>query len=68
MTMHKRYKQELTCPECGLTGEVEFDTNETSAHHDGRLDVRIVSLPKGFEKGQRQDDVVCARCEVLIPH
>jgi len=63
-----RYKLELKCPECGRAGEVEFDDDATSAHQDGRVNLRIVSLPAGFEKGQRQDDVVCAHCEALIPH
>jgi hypothetical protein len=68
MSTHNRYKQTLTCPECGRIGEVEFENDETPGDSDLRRNTRIVSLPEGFEKGQRQDDVFCADCETLIPH
>ena len=68
MSKHNRYKQTLTCPECGLIGEVEFEETETPGDVGLRRNTRIVSLPDGFEKGQRQDDVFCSRCEILVPH
>jgi hypothetical protein len=65
----KQYTQVLKCPECGRVGEVEFEDGPLQypgAQHSGRA-TKIVTLPPGFEKGQRQDDVVCSACEALIP-
>jgi hypothetical protein len=67
MAKQERFTEMLRCPECGLQAEVAFAELETATSAHGRLNARIVSLPEGFERGQRQDDVVCASCQVLIP-
>jgi hypothetical protein len=61
MADRDRWIEELTCPECGATGNAELSTADA-----GSWTVRVDSIPEGFKviQSEHGSSFYCTLCEI----
>ena len=63
MARRETVEREVQC-QCGASGTVVWDENETPPHHGGRFDERYRTIPAAFKA--KENALFCGACDEKV--